>query len=326
MAKTKSPALGKGLDALLGPAIGSEGAATIPTVDQQGHVHGPETDIAFPELPSAPEGTPTLVDVASIDPNPYQPRRTFNDEELEGLADSIKQYGIIQPLTVRHKGERYELISGERRWRAAQKAGLTQVPVYLRDSTDSEVRVMALIENIQREDLNPIEIAECYKQIVDEVGLTHDELAQKIGKSRAQVTNQLRLLILPEELRDAVRRGGISLGHAKVLLGVDDPQVMLTVGRMVIEKTLSVREAEALIKKIREELALKRAAQQTEQALQEQHDEQEGMPDYLKELQARLGWGVSVQTTPKGSGKIVISYRTAGELEDLLHKLLSIEA
>lgn len=325
MAKSKSPALGKGLDALLGPALGPEGPTSLPPVDQQGYAHTAHADIELPEGPLDHDDT-TMLDVNSIDPNPYQPRRSFNDDDLEGLANSIRQFGIIQPLTVRPKGQRYELISGERRWRAAQKAGLTQVPVYMRSSSDSEVRVMALIENIQREDLNPIEIAECYKQILDEGGLTHDELAQKIGKSRTLVTNQLRLLLLPEELRDAVRRGSLSQGHAKALLGLDDQQAMLNAGRSIIEKNLSVREAEGLVKKIREELARTKAAQQAEQAVQPTPADQEKTDDYLKALQQRLGWGVSMQTSPKGSGKIVISYRTAGELEALLHKLLSIEA
>lgn len=240
------PALGRGLGALLGGGGRSSAPATP--------VPAPNTPAKAPEVPAAPaipaEPAPGGVRKVALDrivPSPLQPRRDFTEESLRELADSIREQGIIQPLVVRPVGDRLELIAGERRWRAARIAALVEVPVIERPATDREVLELALIENLQRENLNPIEEAAGYAQLQSQFDLTQDQVAQKVGRSRVAIANALRLLKLADPVRDAVRAGDLSVGHAKVLLGLPDPALQVTAAGQVRERGLSVRQTEELV-------------------------------------------------------------------------------
>jgi ParB family chromosome partitioning protein len=189
------------------------------------------------------------VDVELIDPGADQPRTRFDDAALERLAVSIKEHGIVQPILVRRKGTRYEIIAGERRWRAAQRAGLARIPVVVKDVADADLLEIALTENVQREDLNPIEEAQAYQKLIERVGLTQEALAGKFGRDRSYITNYLRLLKLPEDIQHLVEEGRLSTGHARTVLGLPHPDQQRRISRHVIEKGLSVRATEELVKK-----------------------------------------------------------------------------
>lgn len=224
MAKRKLGGLGKGLDSLFAdlPDTGDDaaGAATLP--------------------------------LREIEPDPEQPRKKFDEEALSGLAASIQENGLLQPIAVRPKriGTGYLIIAGERRWRAARLAGLTEVPVLIKDVTDEQAAALALIENLQREDLDPIEVAEGCRQLIEKYGLTQETAAKRLGKSRSAVTNSLRLLGLPEDVRARVSDGTLSAGHAKVLLGLPEPNLIRAAAQEVAERGLNVRQTEALCKKL----------------------------------------------------------------------------
>ncbi len=224
MAKRKLGGLGKGLDSLFAdlPDTGDDaaGAATLP--------------------------------LREIEPDPEQPRKKFDEEALSGLAASIQENGLLQPIAVRPKriGTGYLIIAGERRWRAARLAGLTEVPVLIKDVTDEQAAALALIENLQREDLDPIEVAEGCRQLIEKYGLTQETAAKRLGKSRSAVTNSLRLLGLPEDVRARVSDGTLSAGHAKVLLGLPEPDLIRAAAQEVTERGLNVRQTEALCKKL----------------------------------------------------------------------------
>lgn len=192
----------------------------------------------------------TELEIHSVEPNPRQPRKNFDQARLEELAASIREHGVVQPIVVRPKGGRYEIVAGERRWRASQLAGLKKVPALVREFSEAETMEIALIENLQREDLNPLEEAEAYRILLDEYHLTQDELAQRLGKSRPQITNTLRLLQLSSVARAEVEAGRISMGHAKVLLGLDSVEQQNSLARKVAEGGLSVRELEVAVKAV----------------------------------------------------------------------------
>ncbi len=194
--------------------------------------------------------TVTNLPVHSIYPNPFQPRQQFRDEELQALADSIKMHGLLQPILVRPKEDGYELVAGERRWRAAQLAGLTEIPAIVRPCSDDELLALALIENLQREDLNPLEEAQAYKTLMERFGLTQETIAERVGKSRAAVANTLRLLSLPEPIKRALRDETITEGHARALLGASDEGVMMEAFQQVLKHNLSVRQTEMLIQRL----------------------------------------------------------------------------
>lgn len=224
---TKRPALGRGLSALI-------------------------RDNAPPPAPPAPpveRGKPTELDIDLLVPNPKQPRVHMDDGRLEELAQSIRANGVIQPIVVRRVGTQYEIVAGERRWRASQRAGLLKVPVAIKDVPDDKLLEVALIENIQRENLNPIEEAQAYKKLTDEFDLSQEAIAVQVGKDRATVANYMRLLRLPTEVRTALAEGDLGMGHARALLGLADEASQRRVGREVIAGGLSVRETEALVKR-----------------------------------------------------------------------------
>jgi ParB family chromosome partitioning protein len=200
------------------------------------------------------EGTATALEQTNdvridlIDPGFSQPRTIFDESSLNELAKSITANGVVQPILLRPKGERFELIAGERRWRAAERAGLTRIPAIVRDVSDDKVLEIALIENIQREDLNPIEEASAYKKLIDTLGLTQETIAERVGRDRSYVTNYLRLLKLPQDIQDLLQRGKISTGHARTLLGLEDVGVQRRIARKIIDQDLSVRSTEQLVR------------------------------------------------------------------------------
>ena len=202
----------------------------------------------FPELEKGEKGALLLCDIHEIHPSPWQPRKLVADDGIEELAQSIREQGVLQPLVVRQKGEGYELIVGERRWRAAQRAGLKKVPILIKEATDQEVLELALIENLQREDLNPLEEAEAYQRLITEFAYTQEVLAQRIGKDRSSVANMLRLLKLPEEVKESLAKNKISMGHARALLAFKHEREQIAFCRKIVQKGLSVRETEGSIR------------------------------------------------------------------------------
>lgn len=210
-------------------------------------------DSLFADLPEEDtSGGVSTLPVREIEPDPDQPRKNFDEESLSALAQSITENGLLQPIAVRPKkaGPGYTIIAGERRWRAARIAGLDEVPVIVKEVTDEQAAALALIENLQREDLDPIEVAEGCRRLIDQYGLTQEQAAMRLGKSRSAITNTLRLLGLPDDVRQAVRRGELSTGHAKALLGLPSAEMMSAAAKQVVEKNLNVRQTEALCRKL----------------------------------------------------------------------------
>jgi ParB family chromosome partitioning protein len=203
---------------------------------------------ALLSVDSEPPGDPNLIQLELINPNPMQPRTHFDEVKLAELAESISANGLVQPLVVRRRGSQYELIAGERRWRAAKLAELTHVPAIVREVPDEKLLELALIENIQREDLNPIEEAKAYLKLIETVGLTQEVLAKRVGRDRSYVTNYLRLLRLPEDLQELVQKGQLSTGHARTLLALSDQSLQRRLAQRIIDEQLSVREVERLVK------------------------------------------------------------------------------
>jgi ParB family transcriptional regulator, chromosome partitioning protein len=277
-------ALGRGLDALL------------PTIKPA-------------PLPDVPEVQHLSLD--AIVPNRYQPRQTFSPQELAELAASLKQSGLLQPVLVRRKGDgMYELISGERRWRAAREAGLATIQAVIRNCSDEESILLALVENLQREDLNPMEIAKAYQRMMNEFGLTQDIIAQRVGCERSSIANIVRLLNLPVEVQQLIETDHLSAGHAKVILGLASPAEQLRVAHLVVARNLSVRETENILAsglsvRKRNTKELRRSA----------------ISDVEDRLQKRLGTKVSVLNGRRG-GKVIIHYFSPAELDGILEQLL----
>jgi ParB family chromosome partitioning protein len=289
----KRPALGRGLSALI-----------------------PDSP-----APAAPSDRALEIDVDRLGPNKFQPRTHMDDERIEELARSIRSNGIIQPIVVRHarqsegrqpldKQVAYEIIAGERRWRAAQRAGLLKVPVVVRDVPDERLLAVALIENIQREDLNPIEEAVAYRRLSDEFHLTQEQIADAVGKDRSSIANYVRLLRLPQEVRASVASSAISMGHARALLGLPDEAAQLRIGREIVAKNLSVRDVEALVKK----------------GTQGDEKKEEKKPDVhtrAAEDKLRLALGTRVHINRKGKGgRIEIEFVNEDELQRLYERLV----
>jgi ParB family chromosome partitioning protein len=253
------------------------------------------------------------VSIDRIDRNPYQPRHEFDPVTLDELKRSIQEKGIIQPITVRRLGDRYQLISGERRVRAAREAGLSQVPAYIiRVRSNEEMLELALIENLQREHLNPIEIAISYKRLIDECRYTQEEVSQKIGKDRTTITNFLRLLKLPEPIQAAVRKGEISSGHARALVAIDDAALQLEIFRKVTRRGLSVREVERLVRDRGTARKGRRAAGHPGAGVAS------SLSSVEERLRQFLGTKVLVRMLQDGKGEIIIEYYSADDLERLL--------
>jgi len=264
-------------------------------------------------IPGAKQSVVQSVPIDQIDPNPRQPRRDFDVEALTGLAQSIKEHGIVQPLVVRRSGERYELVAGERRLRAAEMAGLTEVPVIVGDYDDRKAMEMSLIENLQREDLNPIEEALALRQLRDDFGLTQDELSLRLGKSRPAIANSLRLLSLESEIQDSVSRGTISAGHARALLSIDDSALRLKLHREIVERGLSVRQTEELVKRVQAEGNAPNVSRET-RSTPPKDPNVANLEDSLRRV---LGTKVEIRDR-KGRGYIRIEYYSLDDLDRIL--------
>ncbi|HEX6464630.1 MAG TPA: ParB/RepB/Spo0J family partition protein [Vicinamibacterales bacterium] len=279
----KRPALGRGLSALI-----------------------PDS----PVVPAASQENALEVDTDLLRPNQFQPRTQMDEERIDDLARSIKSNGIIQPIVVRRSGADFEIVAGERRWRAAQRAGLLKVPVFVRDVPDDRLLAVALIENIQREDLNPIEEAVAYRRLADEFHLTQEQIADAVGKDRSSIANYVRLLRLPQEVRTGVASSDLSMGHARALLALTDEAAQLRVSRDVVARNLSVRETEALVKK----------AGQTEEGKKE--EKKTDVHTRAAEDRLRLALGTRVRINRKGKGgRIEIDFSDEDELQRLYELL-----
>jgi ParB family chromosome partitioning protein len=255
----------------------------------------------------------TEININLIETNPFQPRTIFDQEALNELASSIKEIGVIQPITVREmENGRYQLITGERRFRASRIAGLTNIPAYIRTANDQGMLEMALVENIQREDLNAVDIAISYQRLVEECELTQENLSLRVGKKRATVANYLRLLKLPAEIQIGIRDSKISMGHARALVAIDDPHDQLKLFYKIIEEELSVRKAEEFARKLEQELVKK-----TQNKIP-QKNQQKPYEELNNQLSDFFSAKVTFQHNNNGSGKIVIPFRSDDELERII--------
>lgn len=304
-AKTRK-GLGRGLDALLGDALRDNDAtdATAPTMSGAAGTAS-DTLSGYSEL--------QRVAISAISPNPGQPRRHFDAAALEELADSIKRHGLVQPVVLRPLGDGYQIVAGERRWRAAQKAQIHELPAVIRDYSDEETLEIALIENIQRKDLNPIEEAEAYQRLSDEFGHTQAELAKIVKKSRSHVANMMRLLDLSLPLRDLVQEQKLSMGHARALLTTEDA---MPLAALVIKKGLSVRQTEALVKKQSRGEAKEATARLPKST---NNADIQAVEAHLGDL---LGLKVSIATRKNGkAGAVTFEYSSLDQLDMLCHRL-----
>ena len=291
--------LGKGLDSLIPNALGETKTKKETTVKSK-------TETTEGKEPQ------TLVKITKVEPNREQPRKNFDEDALQELADSIKQFGLLQPILVQDRKDYYEIIAGERRWRAAKLAGLKEVPVIIRNYTEQEIVEISLIENIQREDLNPIEEAQAYKRLLTEFHLKQDEVAERVSKSRAAVTNSIRLLKLNEEVQRMVVDEMISTGHARALLAVENPEEQYNLAQRIFDEKLSVRDVEKLVKNLHKPAKSKKVDDKTMQVIY--HDIEE-------KLKQKLGRKVTVTSKGEGSGKIEIEFYNHEDLDRLLDVL-----
>jgi ParB family transcriptional regulator, chromosome partitioning protein len=298
-------ALGRGLGALIRdvevPTPQAAPAATMPTAAA-----------VAPALTVA--GGPLLLDIDLLDPSPYQPRTRFTESALEELAQSIRSSGIIQPLVVRKIGARYQLIAGERRWRAAQRAQLQRVPVVLRDVGDEQALELTLVENIQREDLNPIEQARAFQRLMDQFHLTQDEVATRTGKDRATVANSVRLLTLNETFLEWIEEGKITAGHGRALLAIEDPKLRMDLAQKASRGKLTVRQVERM--------ATRRARGRARSAQSEAHDPNRQAA--IDELQKHIGARVTLLMPAKGrAGQLILEFYDEEQLNGLYERLIS---
>lgn len=290
---TRKAGLGKGLDSLI---------PTNPNAISKNSQRNKEQE----EI----EGAPTLVKITKVEPNREQPRKKFDEAALEELAESIRQFGVLQPLLVQNRKDYYEIIAGERRWRAAKLAGLKEIPVIIKDYTEQEIVEISLIENIQRENLNPIEEAIAYKRLLEEFNLKQEEVANRVSKSRTAVTNSMRLLKLDDRVQKLLVEDAISSGHARALLAIEDPEEQYRIAQDVVLKKYSVRDIEKLVKKEQKEKEEKKKDLAMELIYKD-------MENKLKEM---LGTKVSIQDKG-GKGKIEIEYYSREEFEHLIELL-----
>jgi len=284
----KRRGLGRGLEALIGAPEGS-----------------------LRDFADTPDEQLRKLPIEAINRGPFQPRVHFEPEALEELAASIRKQGVLQPIVVRSSGDEYELIAGERRWRAAQLAGLTEIPAVIRDLDDSAAAAIALIENIQRENLNALELANGLQKLITGYGLTHQQVAEAVGRSRASVSNLLRLLELTDEVRNLLDNGELEMGHARALLALPSAQ-QIQLARRVAKQGLSVRETESLVRKLQSQAGSRAEPSRTVDP---------NIRRLERELADTLGARVEVQHGAKGSGKLVIHYKSNDELEGIIGKL-----
>ena len=286
--------LGKGIDSLI--PVKSEPEQTSHDIQQ--------------------EGEKVMVSLSLVEPNRKQPRKSFNEDKLEELADSIKQQGVLIPLMVRHNGNMFEIIAGERRWRASKKAGLKEIPVIIRDDlTEEQIFEIQLIENIQREDLNPIEEALGYERLIKEFHMKQDEVAEKVSKSRVAITNSMRLLKLSPEVQQMVIDEKLTTGHARALISVEDPEKQIALAERIFDEKLSVREAEKIVKQLDKPVK--------EKAEKKKNDSLEAVYRDLEErCKNAVGTKVDIISKEDGAGKIEIEFYTPDDLEKITDRLM----
>jgi ParB family chromosome partitioning protein len=282
----KQKGLGRGLDALFGGKI---------------------------EVKAKPMEEMAEIRLSEIVPNPTQPRTEFDEEALEELADSIRQLGLIQPITVKRDGEKYIIISGERRWRASEKAGLESIPAYIREVDDTTLHAMALVENIQREDLNAIEISLGMQRLVEECGLTQEALAERLGKKRSTVANYLRLLNLPDEIQFAIKGGLISMGHAKAIASVESKSKQLSLLKRCIKNNLSVRQLEELAR-----LSSEKKAKVATPVVDEEYPETYSR--LVEQLEKFFSQDIAIKRGKNGGGKIIIDFTSDADIEKFVKR------
>lgn len=278
-----------------------------------------EKERSFVQEKEAEAGKETTLKISKIEPNREQPRKAFHEEQLQELAESIKNYGILQPLLVQKKGDSYEIIAGERRWRAAQMAGLKEVPVVIREYSEQQAVEIALIENVQREDLNPIEEAMAYQRLIQEFHLKQDEIAERVCKNRATIANSMRLLNLCSEVQQMLIQGQISSGHARALLGVEDAELQLSLAKKIEKDHLSVREVEKMVKLLSKPEKKKKEKTEDEQLALIFRD----LEDRMKTV---MGTKVNISRKDKNKGRIEIEYYSEAELERIVELIESIQA
>lgn len=288
-----SKGLGKGLDSMIPPKRTARAQAQDSAADKNANKSGE-----------------VILKINDVEPNKNQPRRTFNEDSLIELSESIKQHGIVQPLVVAKQKDYYEIIAGERRWRAAKIAGLKEVPVIIKDYSPQEIMEVALIENIQREDLNPIEEAKAYKNLIDEYNLKQDQVAEKVSKSRTAVTNALRLLKLDDRVQEMLINENISSGHARALLGLDDAEKQYNIAMQIFDEKLSVRETEKLVKQINRPEQLPKPKKELKNDFVYR--------DIEEKLKEKIGTKVKINRKTEDKGKIEIEYYSPEELEKIL--------
>jgi ParB family chromosome partitioning protein len=286
----KFNALGRGLDALISTdAVRTQGSSTIN------------------EIP-----------LDQIEPNANQPRSLFDDDKLQELANSIREIGIIQPITLRQTAEnRFQIIAGERRWRASQMAGLKTIPAYIRTINDQDVMEMALVENIQREDLNPIEIALAYEHLIESTGMTQDRISERVGKSRSAITNYLRLLKLPAQVQISLQKKEIDMGHARALLSLDSPSLQLKVFKETMKNGWSVRKVEEVVNSLKNGEDIESANKKIKAKAQLS----ENLTSMRDQLAATLNTKVQLSCSPKGKGKISIPFSNEEELKRIVNEI-----
>ena len=287
--------LGKGLDTLIPKGV---------VINDEKHSPAEKAKAAKPDQ---------FVKITKVEPNRNQPRKKFDEDALQELSDSIKLHGVLFPILVVNRGDYYEIVAGERRWRAAKMAGLKEVPVIIREYTDKEIAEISLIENIQRTDLNPIEEAMAYKSLIDEYELKQDELAERISKSRTAITNSMRLLKLADNVKDMIIEDLISAGHARALLSIEDPSEQYDLAQRVMDEKLSVRDIEKIVK-----------ARNKPKIQKKKNEKQEALYHEIEDkLKASLGTKVTI--TPKGDkmGKVEIEFYTQDDLQKIMDLLMS---
>ena len=311
MASPKKAALGKGLSALL-PS----------QPDSAAEEGGSRTRLYNFEERRRLVGRVADLELEAIRPNPYQPRKDFDEEALNELAASVAQLGIIQPLTVRSLGEgQYELISGERRLRASRRAGLKRVPAYVREADTEEMLEMAIVENVQREDLNPVEVALGYQRLMEEVGLTQEQVADKVGKSRPTIANALRLLRLPPRVQASLREGALSSGHARALVGVEDEAALLDLHRLVLDEGLSVRDVEARARDLRDGGARETKPETPPAPSSLPQRDRLQIEAFEGRLREHVSSRVAIKHRADGGGTVEIAYYSVDDLERVVARL-----
>ena len=298
----KKKGLGKGLDSLITDNNSMKSVTSEKTVESK-------------EDAAAKSGV-QVMKINEVEPNRDQPRKNFDEDALLELSDSIKQFGVLQPLLVRKRKDYYEIIAGERRWRSAKLAGVKEVPVIVKEYTDQEILEIGLIENIQRENLNPIEEAIAYKRLLEEFNLKQDEVAERVSKSRTAVTNSMRLLKLSDKVQQMIIDDMISTGHARALLAIDDPELQYTLANKIFDEKLSVRETEKLVKEIKNPKKPKEKKPVANSFIYQ---------DLEEKMKSVFGTKVSIASKGKGKGKIEIEYYSDDELEHLFDMMMSIK-